>query len=73
MRETLVAETLEKMAALPFDATSSMHRDFIKGGRTEFTSLTTAVVELGEQLHVPTPEYTTIVYTINSWKAVYSK
>ena len=53
----IVETTLEKLSQLPFDGTSSMHRDFRQGGPTEFRSLSKYVADLGDQLGVDTPTF----------------
>jgi len=53
----LIPKTWDMITSLPFDATSSMHSDQQKGKRIEVESLTGYVVNLGEKLHIPTPEY----------------
>jgi 2-dehydropantoate 2-reductase len=47
-----------KYTSLPYDTTSSMHRDY-RGGksRTELQTLTGYVVEEGRRWLVPTPVY----------------
>ncbi|WP_242921084.1 ketopantoate reductase family protein [Pontibacter liquoris] len=53
----LLPTMLQRMAALPYATTSSMHSDFQKGGKTELTSLTGYVVREGRAHQVPTPTY----------------
>lgn len=53
----IVKRTLERVHSLPPEATSSMHRDFQAGSRTEVDSLTGHVVRLGEAAGIPTPAY----------------
>ena len=53
----MVTAALKRMAALPYDATSSMHDDLQKNKNIEVESLTGYVVKLGKQLNVPTPVY----------------
>jgi 2-dehydropantoate 2-reductase len=48
---------IAKIESMPYDATSSMHSDFQKGGKTELRSLTEYVVKEGKRLGVKTPEY----------------
>lgn len=55
------ARAVQTMELLPFDATSSMHRDFQQGGRTEYRSLTRCVADLGDSLGVETPTFDVIV------------
>lgn len=54
-------ETLAKMEKLPYEATSSMHNDAKKGGRTEYQSLTEYVCELGHRYGVETTVYDRIL------------
>jgi len=52
----MVAKAMAHYQALPFDATSSMHRDYLQHKpKTELESLTGYVVSEGEKLDVPTP------------------
>ncbi|WP_347157308.1 ketopantoate reductase family protein [Pontibacter chitinilyticus] len=53
----LLPTMLSRMASLPYEATSSMHSDFQKGGKTELESLTGYVVREGQRLQVPVPTY----------------
>ncbi len=55
--ENTTRNNIDKMRSLPAGTTSSMHSDFIKGGRTELESLTGHVVRLAESLGVSTPVY----------------
>jgi len=55
--ENVIQKTLDKIASLPYESTSSMHRDFQKGNKTEVDSLTAYVVRLGKELNVPIPYY----------------
>ena len=57
LSENIIAQTLDKMAGFPFEATSSMHNDYRRGNKTEVDSLTGYVVKLGKELNVPTPTY----------------
>ncbi|MFA6273886.1 MAG: 2-dehydropantoate 2-reductase [Candidatus Paceibacterota bacterium] len=63
--------TMTKIAALPYNATSSMHNDFLKGGKTEFQTLTEYVIISGLRLDVPTPGYDLIMSTYSQWKLGY--
>ena len=47
----------DRMQKLPFEATSSMHRDFMAGKKTELETLTGAVVRMANELHVQVPQY----------------
>ena len=57
----IVENTITKIERLPFEATSSMHSDYIKGGRTEYISLTEYVSNLGDKHHVETPAFDKIL------------
>ena len=50
-------KTLEILNSTPVGGTSSMHSDFMRGGKTEYESLTEFVVKQGSLLNVPTPNY----------------
>ncbi|MDQ3142756.1 MAG: 2-dehydropantoate 2-reductase [Bacteroidota bacterium] len=54
-------KTLQKIKNLPFDATSSMHHDFQKGGKTEYRSLTEYVTLKGVKVSVATPQFDVIL------------
>jgi 2-dehydropantoate 2-reductase len=56
--ENIEELTLEKIQKAPQDATSSMHADFAKKGRTELETLTGYVVEESSLLDLRTPNYT---------------
>lgn len=50
--------TIYKMEQMPFDATSSMHADYLnKKPQTELASLTAYVVEESAKYHLKTPQY----------------
>ena len=57
----IVENTITKIEKLPFDATSSMHSDFQKGGRTEYLSLTEYVTKMGDEYCVATPSFDRIL------------
>jgi len=61
LSDGIVQKTLDRMESLPYEATSSMHSDFQKGGRTEVESLTGYVVRLGREMKIPTPRYEKIL------------
>ena len=65
----IIEKTLTMMERMPFETTSSMHSDFIKGGKTEYCSLTEYVVKLGKQVNVATPEYEKILGKLESFKS----
>jgi len=52
-----VERTLEAMARLPADGTTSMLQDRLAGRRTEHDALHGAVLRAGERLGVPTPRH----------------
>jgi 2-dehydropantoate 2-reductase len=60
----MVTAALRRMAALPYDATSSMHDDLQKNKNIEVESLTGYVVKLGRELNVPTPIYQKLYETL---------
>lgn len=57
LSEDIIIKTLNKMKRLPFETTSSMQRDFEKGRRTEYQSLTEYVSFMGKRLKVKTPTF----------------
>jgi 2-dehydropantoate 2-reductase len=59
--DNIIDLTLEKMKKIPHGSLSSMHSDFLKGGKTELSSLTEYVVHQGRRYSVPTPTYTRIL------------
>jgi 2-dehydropantoate 2-reductase len=61
LAENIVETMLEKILALPYETTSSMHDDFKRGGKTEADTLTGYVVKLGEKLNIATPAYKRIL------------
>ncbi len=62
----IIEKTITTMESLPYETTTSMHSDFIKGGKTEYRSLTEYVVKTGKTLHVETPEYEKILQNLKS-------
>lgn len=52
--EQLTADKIQKM---PYGGTSSMHRDFSKGGATELENLCGYVIREGRKEHVPVPTF----------------
>ncbi|WP_066832708.1 ketopantoate reductase family protein [Rufibacter ruber] len=58
--DTVSQEIFTRLENIPAGATSSMHSDFKAGKPTEVHSLTGYVVQLGQQLGVPTPTYAQI-------------
>ena len=57
LTENIIQKTLDKMASLSPETTSSMHSDFKRGSKTEVDSLTAYVIKLGRELNVSTPFY----------------
>lgn len=55
--EDIETATLEKVRKAPPGATSSMHSDFKKGGRTELETLTGYVVREASRLRIAVPAY----------------
>ena len=55
--ENSIAKTLERLNALPYDATSSMSKDFQRGAKTELDSLTAYVTRLGARYGIAIPTY----------------
>jgi 2-dehydropantoate 2-reductase len=53
----IIPKTLNIMSAMPFEATSSLQRDFQNGKQTEVDALVGYVVRAGERLKIPTPIY----------------
>lgn len=64
--ENIIEKTIATMERMPYETTSSMHSDFKKGGKTEYSSLTEYVVKLGKELNVKTPEYEIILETLKT-------
>nr|MBA3970927.1 2-dehydropantoate 2-reductase [Bacteroidota bacterium] len=61
----IVEKTIATMERMPYEATSSMHSDHLKGGRTEYKSLTEYVVNEGRTLNVSVPEYEKVLSAIH--------
>lgn len=57
----IIEKTITMMEHMPYETTSSMHSDFMKGGKTEYRSLTEYIVKWGKKLNVATPEYEKIL------------
>jgi 2-dehydropantoate 2-reductase len=64
--ENIIQLTLNKMMELPFETTSSMHRDFKKGKNTEVDSLTGYVVNAGKKLNTPVPTFEMMYKTLKN-------
>lgn len=53
-----VEKTMHKLNTFPYEATTSMHRDFNNNPlKTEIESLTEYIVKEGKKLNIPTPAY----------------
>lgn len=61
MPTDIIEKTVAKLEKSPPDATSSMHRDFQAGHKTEVNSLTAYVVDEGIRLSIKTPTYQMIL------------
>lgn len=59
--DDIIESTVVKMGKLPYEATTSMHRDFQKKRKTEYFSLSSYVSNLGDKLNIETPLYDKIV------------
>lgn len=57
IQEKIIEKSISSMEKMPYETTSSMHRDKRAGKLFESNSLSKFVVELGEQLHVETPTF----------------
>lgn len=55
--EDIAQTTLTELEKLPYEATASMHRDFMAGRRTEFEALTKYVSDIGKELGIETKVY----------------
>ncbi|MDO9155101.1 MAG: 2-dehydropantoate 2-reductase [Paludibacter sp.] len=53
----IIETTVRHIERLPFGTTSSMHRDFQAGRKTELNTLTEIVIELGRKHGISTPTY----------------
>jgi 2-dehydropantoate 2-reductase len=63
-----INKTIQKIESLPYENTSSMHKDFKKGNETELDSLTLNVVMMGKEVNVDTPEYEKLYKELKSRK-----
>jgi len=69
--EDITEKTLNKLKALPFETTSSMHSDFQKNKATnELKSLTEYVVNEGRKYNVATPMYIKTYTELNNRKNI---
>lgn len=53
----MVALTIKKLEVIPYEGTSSMHRDYMKGGKTEYRSLTKYIADMGDTHGIDTPTF----------------
>jgi 2-dehydropantoate 2-reductase len=53
----IIIQTILKLEKTPYDATSSMHRDLLAGGKFELASLTEFVINEGLKYEIATPTY----------------
>ena len=53
----IIMQTILKLEKTPHDATSSMHRDLLAGGKFELASLTEFVINEGLKYEIATPAY----------------
>lgn len=53
----IIEATIDAQQMMPFDATTSMHTDFLKGKQTELETLTGSVLRLAERVGVAVPAY----------------
>lgn len=60
LHDGILNSIYDKMKKLPFEATSSMHRDFMDGRKTELETLTGVVVRMANELHLNVPLYNKI-------------
>jgi len=69
--ETVLAEAMRFIDAVPADGTNSMQRDFRDGRRTELEQLSGAVARLGPQAGVAVPVHTFLYTTLLplEWRA----
>lgn len=61
----IVETTIRHIERLPFETTSSMHRDFKAGRNAEIETLTAIVIQLGRQYGVETPHYEKVYESLN--------
>ncbi|HZV69357.1 MAG TPA: 2-dehydropantoate 2-reductase [Saprospiraceae bacterium] len=64
--ENIYQITIDRMAALPKDSTSSMHSDFKKGKPTELESLTGYILKEAEVYKIAVPTYTEIFNSLQN-------
>lgn len=64
LSESIVEKTIANIYKLPYEATTSMHRDFQKKGKTELESLTEYISKTGKTLNISTPFYDKILQSL---------
>jgi len=55
--DDIALKSFEKIKALPYHNTTSMHNDFKKGGKTELESLTGYIIKQAEKYNITLPVY----------------
>ncbi len=55
--DDIVESTAKAQQLMPHDSTTSMHSDFMRGGRNELETLTGYVIRAAESLHINVPLY----------------
>ena len=63
--ESIIETTLSELEKLHYEATASMHRDFMAGRKTEFESLTKYVSDAGKELGIETKVYDQMVEALS--------
>ncbi|MCE2743563.1 MAG: hypothetical protein LW701_08365, partial [Fluviicola sp.] len=63
IKDSFIEKNISAMEKMPYETTSSMHRDKRAGKQIEIESLSNYVVQLGKQLNIET---TTFDQTLNS-------
>ena len=66
LSDTIKEDTIRKVKGLPYATTTSMQRDFQQGRRTEYLALTKYIVDLGEQVGIPTETYKIVLLALEA-------
>jgi 2-dehydropantoate 2-reductase len=67
--EDMIDKTILKLKSLPYETSSSMHRDFLKiNGRTELESITGYVVTTAKLFNISTPTFEQAYYHLQNKK-----
>jgi len=66
LSENIVENTITNIQRLPYEATTSMHRDFRKKGKTELSSLTEYISKTGKTVNISTPFYDKILQSLQN-------